>query len=478
MSSPSRRTTAERLRGEHGNALVSLLLVSLLLTALTTLTLASGEQAERSSVRDRNHDVALGVAEAGVHQAVTEIQAHQTDVGYVSDGSFVDGISGDTPQGSYHVDVGRDDDAVVVTSQGWVGGDQLGRSRKIRVTLLPPPLFPDGGEYTFFSDTSVEVKNGDLVTGDIWANDNIVLRQGSVLTGNATAAQGWIQLEQLAELRGNAVSGGYHPDFDWSYDLANNAKVTGSARASVSPPSYPCESESARYTVRTSPGSSIQGVTTCGVHSGGGNPGSPLVEHTYTAAPAPRPLPTFTFNKNNYDPLTYREFFSAAEFAASCGELKGTIYIHEPAPSQTNRIDLGACNAGTPQLAGDLTLVTNAPIFTDGIDDTLVPDGTTLVLSSSYAPPVSTACDVNHDQSECAIHLKNHFDPSCKTEVLIHASAGPVAVKNNSAMCGTIISNGTLIKNNQTLTNPSHLDRVIGFGPTTYEITDWQELPP
>ena len=50
-------------------------------------------------------------------------------------------------------------------------------------------------------------------------------------------------------------------------------------------------------------------------------------------------------------------------------------------------------------------------------------------------------------------------------------------MKNNQAACGRVISDGILIKNNQTLTYDPRVDNVLGFGPVVYEVTRWEELP-
>jgi hypothetical protein len=130
------------------------------------------------------------------------------------------------------------------------------------------------------------------------------------------------------------------------------------------------------------------------------------------------------------------------------------------------------------KLAGDMTLITNAPVMTGAIDDTNVTGRAIVTLISHYEPPTSTACDVNNDASECAVHLKNNFDPSCKTSVLVYADRGPSAIKNPQAMCGSVMAEGILLKNSQTVKFDPAVLRVIGLGPSTYEIAQWEECRP
>lgn len=472
MFSRSRRISASALSDERGSVLASVVLVGMLVGTLSALALSTGQQAQSSAARDRNHDVALGVAEAGLHQAMSQIE------GRIAQGEYVQSFSltGQVPEGSYDVDVTRTSNGFAIDSEGTAGGDTLGRSRRLRVTLVPPRVFPGGERYALFSNTSIELKNNGELNGDVWANDSVIVRENTIVRGAVTSAQSWVQMELNSLIDGQAQTGGYHPEFNWAFDIANGADIEGSAKASVSAPEHACATETVLYEVRTGTNSSIsQGLTTCGRKTGPGNVGTPLLENTYTAAPAVRPLPTFTFSSNAYDPATYHAFSSVAAFrdwlALNSQNLKGTFYVNDPAPSQSNRIDLTGVKLG-----GDTTIVTNAPVFTNGINDEFVTDVAIFALVSSYKPPVSSSCDVNIDSSDCAIHAKNDFNVSCKTAVLLYASQGPVAVKNNQKLCGTIIGDGILVKNNQAINYDSRVERLVGFG--AYEIGNWEELPP
>ncbi|MEX0873745.1 MAG: hypothetical protein WD646_11770 [Actinomycetota bacterium] len=479
----SRRTAASRsLRSdETGNILITVVIVSMLIGALTSLAMTTGQHANTSSTRDRNSEQALNVSEAGVHQAISRIDAQSASNTFVDSFSF----AGSTAEGDYSVDVTRmGNDGFIIDSTGSVGGSSLGRDRRINVTFAPPELFP-GELLALFSSTSIELKNNDILAGDIWANDSVLIRQGVNHNGSVTAAQSWFQLEGNGRVGGNVWSGGYNADGTWAIDVGQNSIIGGWAKASVTAPADPetCDGEThENYDVVMSSGSSIGGdLTTLGERLGGGSVGGTIALHTCTAAPAPRPLPEFnpfvgTFD-NPDDPDDYLEFASVDAFqtwlTGQSGNIEGVLVVTEPAPSQANRINLSGAN-----LIGDTTIVTNAPVFTNGIGDDGVADSAKFVVVSHYQAPISTGCDVNHDSSECAIHAKNNFDPDCRVAVLLYADNGPVAVKNNNEMCGTVVSEGILIKNNQELNVDPRVQRTVGFGPTTWEIARWEEIPP
>jgi hypothetical protein len=475
MSFPSRRTPVSELGAEDGNILATVMVVAMLVGLLATLALATGRQADTASASDRNHDLALGVAEAGLHQAIAKIDAQTAAGTFV--GSFT--FSGSTPQGPYDVTVTRTFEGFVIDAQGASGHSQLGRARHIRATLVPPPLFPEGERYALFSYTSIELKNNDEVSGDVWANDSVLVRLDAKVHGDVTAAQSWIQLEGQTLIDGNTWSGGYHPN-GWAMDLANLAVIDGAAKASVSAPADPdtCQGEDPNnYMVRLGSGSVIEGdLTSLGSAQGAGEVRGQTYQACTSAAPA-RPMPVFTFNPNNYDPATYRSFTSVAEFQSWLTDnrenLQGTFSITETSPSQTNRVDLTGVT-----LAGNTTIVTNAPVYTSGISDGAGDAQGVFIVVSSYRPPESSVCDVNQSSSDCSIHAYNNFNVSCRFAVLIYASNGPAAVKNNQTMCGTIIGDGILVKNNQALNFDARLERVVGFGTNTYEVGTWQELPP
>jgi hypothetical protein len=108
-------------------------------------------------------------------------------------------------------------------------------------------------------------------------------------------------------------------------------------------------------------------------------------------------------------------------------------------------------------------------------------------LISTYAPPNGSPCVVNQDNSDCAVFLKNSiaFDSAstncataAKTTVLVYAPNGPVAEQNNNAVCGSVISNGVLVKNGEAIYYDQQVEHTKGFGSGGYVIGTWKELAP
>ncbi len=535
MTFLSRRTTAN----DEGNALIVVILVSMLVGLFATLALTTGTFADRSSSSDRNHEQSLGVAEAAVHQVIERIsaQASGTDtsspnfwslpLGATTPASCSVGgacvaakgnsaYSGSTAQGSYWYWVTRCDsrsasdpcrtpsglaaDGFIVDAQSLSGGATLQRGRHVQVQLIPPSRFPEGKNYAMFSYTSIAIQNNDQVlNGDVFANDNISISQSNhsaqndpTLKGSLTAARGWINIDSSVYITGNVWSGG--PDYanHWAINMGGNSRIDGWARASNTTPG---QCNDSNYNVPMANGASIGGtLTTLGTKSTQtGTVTGAYQPNTCTPASPPQPMPGYTFNPEIYGPDTYAvdtcpahngvcQFSSVTAFqtwlAANETNFLGAYYVREGSPSQTNRIDLSGA-----QLKGSAVIVSDAPIYTGNLDDSQVPgDSATFVIVSHYQPPTASGCDTEHDTSDCAVHIKNNFalnaNGTCKTATLVYADKGPVAIKNGQTLCGSVLSDGILVKNNQQVTYDDRITRVVGFGDAAYGIVRWQELPP
>jgi hypothetical protein len=471
-----------RVRDEDGNVLIIVILISLVVGALAALTLTTGRNADWASAKDRNSDIALGVTEAGVHQAIARIEAVARSGAYVSSFSIPDTT---TPEGTYHTNVTRTGQQFVIESWGNVGRTNLKRARHLKVTLKPPDLYGDG-KYALFSFTSIELKNKDKIyAGDVWANDSITADNGVELTGSMTSAQSWIDFQ--GDKVGKYLWSGGRNTAGFAINISQ-ARVEQWAKASSSSPG--CASEPDKYDIKLGNQAKVVGDATAPVPATiSGDVGNQI--HDCTPAPAAKPLPEFSFNRANYDDPAlddYTEFASTLAFKASLdadNTREGTFVIQEPAPSQdpNHRIDLSSL-----KITGNTTIITNAPVFTNqGPDDSGLSTGEQALFQivSHYDPPQSTSCDINHDNSECAIHFKNQFDPTCKTAVLIYADKGPVGVKNdnntndlNDTICGSIVSDAILMKNNQSITYDPRINNAVGFGTPTYDVSQWEELPP
>jgi hypothetical protein len=485
--------------------LATVMLVSMLVGSLSALALATGRQADTSSTSDRNHDQSLAAAEAGVHEAIVQF-GQRAAAGNTQPFSIATSTpppvpsipSGTTttcptsspnplasaayPLGVYYVCFTKDATTGYywIDSEGSVGGQHFGRKRHVRVQLVPPNIFPNNGKYALFSYTDIALKDNDTVDGSVWANQSFTFANNSTVNGNVTAATSWIDISANgAKLNGDALSGGYNSG-GWAINIGSNP-LTGSVRAASSVPS--CQGETAsNYNIAGS--GAISGAVTTFGSMPSGTHGTPYAPNTCTPAPAAEPMPAFTFNKANYGctlsgptwtcPSTYHEFSSVSAFqtwlSGNSGTVQGTFWVNDPAPSESNRIDLSGA-----QVVGTTTIVTNAPVFTNGIGDSGGAASQTFTVVSHYTPPVNSSCDYNHDSSECAIHIKNNFDTSCKTAVLIYADNGPVAIKNNQLMCGSVVGNGMIIKNNQNLNFDGRVQRMFGFGPDAFEVGSWQE---
>jgi hypothetical protein len=487
--------TRLRIKDEAGNVLVTVVLVSMLIGALASLALRTGSQADSASASDRNHTVALGVAEAGVHQAIARIE-QMVGTTYIDDDD-VD-FTGSVDEGDFVVDVNRVGEGFEIDARSTVGPPRLERTRHIKVTLLPPRLFPDSG-YALFSSTNLYLKNNnEIYAGDIWANDSLWVESGAFIEGSVTSAQSWVMLEQGTNVTGYVWSGGrkctnQQPDGSctegWAITQEGPNTDTGAniakwAKSSVSAPS--CESEPTTYKVII--GGRVQGdVTTPGaIEETGTISGAKNAGPAYcSTAPARKNAPVFSFNRSNYDPDTLYEFGNAAAFQTWLTEerkdaLEGTFVVTE---CGTDRIDISGS-----VIVGDVTVITNpepcpgqdyltgARVYADNITDDVPGDEkATFIIVSHHRPGEGAIC-TDSDDVDCAISAKNQFDAGCRTAALIYADNGPVAMKNDLDSCGSVIAAGIQMKNNLELTYDPVFDRVLGFG-LTFEVARWEELP-
>jgi hypothetical protein len=465
-----------RMRGEEGVALMIAVVLMGVVATLSVLMLTVGVHTDQASARGRNWVQALHVAESGVDQAMAKIQA--------ASGDYSGNFSGSTAQGSYSVSVSRQArNQYTIHSVGSVfPGKQGAAQRTLEVTLAPPSVFKNA----LFSYTTLETKNNDVITGDMWANQNAIVADGTTVSGSITAATGYIEVDNGASVGGDLWSGSFNNANSYAIFVDQNANVDGSAKASVTNPPDPITcggASNSNYKVRVNNGASIGGdVTTWGSLEGSGTVGGTVHSNLCTAAPAAIAMPVFTYSANNYDLATLHEFGTPDASSSSAvsdfqsyltshgNHISGTFYINQSSPvNQDVRIDL--TNA---VVTGDLNIISNTPIFTNGTTDQTTNAVATLI--STYKPPVGSTCDLNQDKSECAIHLKNNFATSGNTAVLVYAPYGPVAIKNNAIQFGAVYSDSIQIKNNQEMTYDSRIERVVGFGGTTLEVTKWLEV--
>ena len=472
------RSMVRRAEGEEGVALIIAVVLMGVVATLAALMLTVGVHTDQASARGRNWVQALHVAESGVDQAMAKIQA--------AGGAYSGTFAGSTTQGTYSVTVSRQTrNQYTIRSVGSVlAGQQLAATRALQVTMAPPSVFKNA----LFSYTTLETKNNDTITGDVWANENAIVDAGTQITGSVTAATGYVEVDNGSSIGGNVWSGSFNNANSYAIWLQQNASVDGWAKASVTNPPDPITCGGANpdsYKVREDNGASIgSDVTTWGALTGSGTAGGTTHNNTCTAAPAAIAMPLFTYSASNYDATTLHQFGTPTTSSATAisdfqtylashsNQLAGTFYINQTGPvNQNTLVDL--TNA---VVTGDLNIITNTPIFTNGTTDQTT--NAVAALISTYKPPTGSNCDLNQDKSECAIHLKNNFATSGNTAVLVYAPYGPVAVKNNAIQFGAIYSDSIQIKNNQSLTYDSRIERTVGFGDATLEVTKWLEVKP
>jgi hypothetical protein len=470
---------AKRLRREEsGFAMIVAVLLLAVMATLMALVMSVATHTNFATGHGRSWVQALHVGEAGVQDAIAKLQE--------TDGAYTGTFSGSTEEGAYSVTVTpQSRHRFRIESVGNAGGGAgLAATRRLRVTLAPPPSFL----YALFSQTTIDTKNNDTITGDIWANQNVIVDDGDTVTGSVNAATGYIDARNGSHITGDAWSGGFDPSTGHAVSLGGNALIDGDVKASVTAPTDPvtCGGESpSNYKVDLGNGAHIGGnVITWGSKTGSGTVGGTVTNNTCTAAPATASMPTYTFSPSNYDSATLHQFGTATTPSATAvADFQSYLASHKTAFSGTYFVNQsGAVNQDVRLelknvvITGDTTIVSNTPIFTDSVEDNTT--DAIFTLASTYKPPTGSSCDLNQDKSECTVHLKNNFQTSGTTAVLVYAPYGPVAVKNNQIQFGTVYADDIVIKNGQSLTYDPRVERVVGFGPVTYQVQTWVELAP
>jgi hypothetical protein len=458
--SPSRRVR----RDEQGMAMITAIMVIMITAALAVIVLNTGQHSQQTARRGRNWDDALQTADGGVQRAIAYLQS--------TNGGVPPTLTGTTDSGAYTTTVtylGRN--RYQIDSSGTTGGNIKGltATRTIRVVMGPPKSF----RYALFSLTDVDTKNNNYVTGSVWANGSVTVYGGDTITGNAWAATGWLSMGTNSTIGQDAATGGYDPSSGQAMTLANGAHIGGKATASSSTPSCADDPSGTKYIIND--GGSISGTTmTWGTKTGSGTTGT-LFTHVCTSAPATKPIPTFTYNPLNYNPAPM-EFASPAAFSSWLSthhaNLSGTYLIH--GGDANNPVDINGVSIG-----GDTTIIAeSAPI--DAFGGVGVSAQNTsdkvLVLVSYYQPAVGAVCTNNGgNPADCAIGIKNNFQPNDNTATLIYAPNGPCAFKNNADFDGAVYCKNIVLKNNMNLTYDARVDQIVGFGPVTLEQESWIE---
>jgi hypothetical protein len=450
-------------KDESGIAMITAIMMITIVAGLSTIVLTTGSHSDRTSQRGRNWTVALQTADSGVQCIVARMQA--------TNGALPTPCTGATADGTYNTSVtSLGKHRYQIDSTGVVGaGAGMETSRSVRVVMGPPKSF----RYALFSLTDIDTKNNNNIQGDVWANGNVTVQQGDTVTGSATAATGWVLLDNGSSVTGSVVSGGYNTSNGRAIDVSTNATIGGSAKAKSTVPGCADDVTHQHYNVNVI-GTISGAVTAWGSKTGGGSTG------TFTAgvcllAPASVQVPTFTYNPVNYSPAPV-EFATPTAFgtwlATHKSNLSGTYYVHGGGASDP--VDLNGVTIG-----GDTTIIAeSAPINAfggAGLSDFNANDKV-LTLVSYFAPAPGSACtDNGGNPADCAVGIKNNFDPQKNTATLIYAPNGPVAFKNSAQFNGAVYANGIVLKNNMDLVYDQRVDQIIGAGTVTLETESWIE---
>ncbi|MFA5785530.1 MAG: hypothetical protein WDA71_00855 [Actinomycetota bacterium] len=494
---------------ERGIAVITAVIVLFVLSLLVATILATGTHLHTSTVRQVHWNQALAVAEAGLNEAVFQLNQDPTWPGTTPANKPCDSDPNKwiaVPGGSYCVAVTHD-----TPHLGWKTLVASGRSktaygmvgRKIREVLAPPPSF----KYAIFSNTTLDVGGSTncVVTGDIYSVDNMTLAnsckvEGSVMVyrGNLTAGNNvtisrdsWTGGDASGGgdqvLAGNVVVGGNATAGEadctsaggWS-DIGNSgATVKGDARASgsitvkvegaknVQNKHDPCASQPPKVSLPVfSP--SVMYQSGMNTHTYGSLPPAPYTGGTPDAAA-----------RFNVDKSVSDNGLTKADVTG----FSGNYAIWQSNTSQSTPVVL----PGELTLAGNTMIVTNAPIVFDGnnfdgnnITITSTQPGVIkplLVIVSLYAPP-GQEMSCSDQGGDCSIWGKNKVQISSDVATLFYTT-GMMAFKNSANRGNGALYGGNMdVKNGFEVTYDSRVERVVGFGDVSLVRYSWEELKP
>jgi hypothetical protein len=501
-------------REEEGYSLVIAILLLSVMMILLVVALDAGNASLRQSSLSLQWSKALTVAEAGLDDSITRLGESRTAANpcNISTSTVCSGGGG-----QYQVSWTQSGGKIVVTSVGYYPTRTAPEfTREVQATYEPVRSF----QYALFSQTSLDIKNGAKVIGDVYSDGNITVGTGASICGSVISSAGGI-----------ALSGGSQVLKDWSdYDCtgksgmvwsggstgiqgASTVTVWGDAKASA-PSTVTCSASSSSYAARNASGGTGFGVkgtvTACGSISGISG-ATAQYPGTGSSTPVPVTFPQFVFDPNNYsidaaDPLHLQCYPSGgtcgsndsttaisafnAYVATHKTALTGTFAVWQRSPTP---MASGTCTtSSTTQicldgiaLGGDFTLITNAPVdFGNTSTLTTTSPSADMAVISTYQPAAGTTCDTNG--GDCSIYGNNSiiFDSGSLTDpddgvVGLLYTTGKMAF-NNSPQAGdpaegALYASSMNFKNNYDIAYNARLDRVLGFGKT-YERTLWQEL--
>ncbi len=489
-------------RGEEGFALVTAVAILAIMTLLLIVVLTTGNDAFSVSERNSRFTRTLGVAEAGIDNVVTQLGQSRLSADpcpITPPNNNVCTVVG----GEYQVDWSTDQDGnVTITSVGYFPSKANAQvTRKIQAVYQPVPVF----NYALYSNTTVAIKDGQVVYGDIFANQSVTLGSGDVVCGSILSSGG-----DVATATGSASIRKSYTDNSgrvctgksarvWAggkIDLGTNGLVEGDGRASA-PVGTACPpSPNTLYSIKAN--TVLGQATACGIVSAT-TPNFPPVSGVRTDPPTLGTMPTFTWDPANYPSVNCIPFSNPCNStvtsttayqqfnALSKAGMKGVYAVWQSNPScgQITSLPSSSCtklDLSNLTLTGDLTIVTNAPVDFDNTQTITTTTPATLVIDSSYIPSPSTACTANNG-GDCSIYGQNSIvfdtqDPNNPNDGIagLLYTPGKCAFKNQANSADGALYCGSMdIKNGFQITYNSRIAKIVGFGGSLQQVT-WKEL--
>ena len=446
-----------RRRDESGVALVMSVVVSMVALTLVTALLAAGLHLNTATTRERKWQLALQVAEAGVERAVAELNVDLTYPGEATPVAI--------PGGEYSTEVTMYNDGFQVDAVGYVPSSTAGNriQRRIQVVYGPEPQF----KYALFSYTSMFLKSTGGIDGDVFANEDVELWNGTEVVGNVVSSQGKLKLNQNAKVLretadngGNAYSGGVDTSGspDWAIKLDNNAVIEGDAHAQVE---TVCDGAN-NYNIVN--GGDILGRALTPGNVFGTDPAGGVEDACELRYPKSE-LPTFNWQPWMYPGLVEMSV-SAFNALPANSLLSGNLWVQG---SSGDVIDM-ACKT----ITGDFFLYTEArikkanvcggtPFYSGSPDATLF-----LVTSNNSVSTSAPSVDV-----ENTLELPAAPDPS---PALMIFSQGLCDLKNSVISSGAVYCKTIDIKNGIDIRYDPRIERILGFGGALYVRASFREL--
>jgi hypothetical protein len=503
-----RKALLRSMHHEEGYSLVISMLLLAIMMVLLAVSLDAGTSSLHQSALSLEWSKALTVAEGGANDAVTLLGESRSATSSCKIGTA--GVC-TGPDGQYQVSWTTSGSTIVVDSVGYypTKADPT-FARQVEITYEPVPSF----KYAIFSQTALSVANSMTVMGDIYSAGDIAVGTGATVCGSILSSGGGVTMQNGASVvkaysslgcsgkSGNIWTGGTN-----GIAGGTTGTVEGSVKAS-NPSTATCSTTGSDYQITGS--FTVNGTATACGSIASGLSAVTKSSGTSTSQPTPVTFPAFTFDPNGYssdssDPL-HLQCYPTTTPITNCGandatdavstfntyvtahktSLTGTFAVWQRSPSSSTAINLDGIT-----LAGDFTLITNAPVTfgnTSTVTTTSSSVAANLFVVSTYQPTGSCTADlVNTGGADCSIYGKNsvEFDSGVQSDpndgvVGLLYTTGKMAFVNSSNNIadvgdGALYAQSMDFKNGFNVIYNSRVERVLGFG-ASYEQVLWQEL--